>query len=350
MGTVVPRVRTSVTTRKPSIASRTRSGGGSRGARPPREPARGAGEPAVHRVRDHAASRETLPTLNVTARAKVNLSLEVIRRRNDGYHEVETVLQTIDLADQLTVRLTADARIEIECTDPDIPTDEGNLCYRAVVAMRPFAGPSLGARIHIDKRIPAGAGLGGGSTDAAAVLLAVRRGLNLDVADDTLATVAASIGSDVPFFLHGGTMLARGRGEILTPLEALRNGVFVIVKPPVTISTAWAYSHFNFRLTTHGPRLNLRSVNSVLARFPKVPLPFRNVLEAAVLPAFPSIAALLEQLRSERPRFASMTGSGSAVYAIFDRESKAVDVARRFSVRGLFASVAKPARQAVDIR
>jgi len=288
--------------------------------------------------------------LDVAARAKVNLSLEVIRRREDGYHEIDTVLQTVDLADRLRVELTADGRVEIDCDDPAIPVDANNLCHRAVVAMRPLAGPSLGARIRIEKRIPAGAGLGGGSADAAGVLLAVRRGLGLDIADQDLHRIAAALGSDVPFMLRGGTMLGRGRGEILTPMEPLRRGVFVIVKPRVSIPTAWVYSQFNFRLTTHRPRLNLRSANSALARFPKGRLPFRNALEDVVLPAYPEVAGLLEQLQSERPFFASMTGSGSAVYAIFDREERAAEVAERFSVRGLFTSVAKPAKQAVDIR
>lgn len=339
MGTVIPRIRQPVKTgASPALVGGTR------------RPHRAGADGVTHRVDDLAARRGAMPAMNVTARAKVNLSLEIIRRRKDGYHEIETVFQAIDLADRLRIELTSDRRIDIQCTNPEIPTGEENLCHRAVRAMRKLAGPSLGARIHIEKHIPPGAGLGGGSTDAAAVLLAVDRGLGLDLSRERLTEVAGGLGSDVPFFLHGGTMLGRGRGELLTPLEPLKNGVILVVKAPVTISTAWAYSHFNFRLTTHGPRLNLRSVNSVLARFPRAPLPFRNVLEAAVLPAFPMIAALLEQLRSERPCFASMTGSGSAVYAIFDRESRAVEVAERFSVRGLFTSVAKPAKQAIDIQ
>lgn len=302
------------------------------------------------RSHDRAAERaSSAPVQDVVARAKVNLSLEVIRRREDGYHEIETVFQCVDLADQLRVELTADSRVTIECDAPEIPTDSGNLCHRAIVAMRPLAGPSLGARIRITKRIPPGAGLGGGSADAAGVLLAVRRGLALGVPDEALDRVAASIGSDVPFLLHGGTMLGRGRGEILSPIEPLKRGVFVIVKPPVSISTAWVYSQLNFRLTSHRPRINLRSANSALARFPRGRLPFRNALEDVVLPSHPMVAGLLEQLQSERPFFASMTGSGSAVYAIFDREARAAQVAERFSVRGLFATVAKPARHAVDI-
>jgi 4-diphosphocytidyl-2-C-methyl-D-erythritol kinase len=298
---------------------------------------------------ERRAARPRAP-LEVVTRAKVNLSLEVLRRRPDGYHEVETILQSIDLADRMRVEITDDGAVEIACTTPGVPTDESNLCHRAIVAMRRFAGPTLGARIVLEKRVPAGAGLGGGSANAAGILLAVDRALGLRASKSDLARTAAALGSDVPFMLRGGTMLGRGRGEILTPVEPLKRGYFVVVKPQVSIPTAWAYSRLNFRLTGHRPRLNVRAVSAVLARFPKAELPFRNALEQAVFPAYPSVAKLWEELISERPCFASMTGSGSAVYAIFDREARAAEVAERFSVRGLFASVAKPAKQAVDIR
>jgi 4-diphosphocytidyl-2-C-methyl-D-erythritol kinase len=302
-------------------------------------------------VRDPAAERAgSLAPLDVVTRAKVNLSLEVIRRRADGFHEIETIFQSIDLADRMRVELTNDAKVEIVCATPGIPTDATNLCSRAIVAMRKIAGRSLGARITLEKRIPAGAGLGGGSANAAGIIRAVDRALGLALPARTLEKVAASVGSDVPFLLHGGTMVGRGRGEILTPLDALRGGFFVVVKPDISIPTAWVYSNLNFRLTHHRPRLNLRAVSAVLARFPKAPWPYRNALESIVFPAYPAVAKLWEELVSERPCFASMTGSGSALYAIFDRESRAAEVAERFSVRGLFASVAKPAKQAVDIR
>lgn len=307
--------------------------------------------PRTHRVHDAArTTARATGKLHVTTRAKVNLSLEVIRRREDGYHEIETIFQCIDLADAIELELTDDARIEIQCSALDIPVDERNLCHRALVAMRPLAGPSLGARIRIEKKIPAGAGLGGGSSNAAGILRAVCHGLRLNPDPKELSRIAASIGSDVPFLLQGGTMLGRGKGEVLSPLDPLKGGVFLIVKPEVSIPTAWVYSQPTFGLTSHRPRLNLRSANSVLARFPRAPLPFRNALEAAVFPAYPIVARLVEELLSEQPCFASMTGSGSAVFAIFREEAHAVEVAKRFSVRGLFTSVAKPAKQAVEIR
>jgi 4-diphosphocytidyl-2-C-methyl-D-erythritol kinase len=303
------------------------------------------------RARDDPAARaSSLDPLDVVTRAKVNLSLEVLRKRPDGYHEIETIFQSIDLADRMRIQVTNDGVVTIECDTPGVPTDETNLCHRAIVAMRAVAGRSLGARITLHKRVPAGAGLGGGSGNAAGVMLAVSRALKLGVPPAAMERIAASLGSDVPFMLHGGTMIGRGRGEKLTPLQPLKRGFFVVVKPEVSIPTAWVYSRLNFRLTGHRPRINLGAVSAVLARFPGTSLPFRNALEEVVFPAYPSVAKLWEELVSERPCFASMTGSGSAVFAIFDREARAAEVAERFSVRGLFASVAKPAKQAVDIR
>jgi len=287
--------------------------------------------------------------LHVVTRAKVNLSLEVIRRRRDGYHEIETIFQTVSLADELDIGWTGDGTVEITCTDPDIPTDETNLCHGAIVAMRRYAGEELGARIHIRKNVPTGSGLGGGSANAAGVILAVDRALRLNLPTATLEKVALSLGSDIPFMLHGGTMLGRGRGEILTPMEPLRGGVFVIVKPPTSISTAWVYENLNFALTKHRPRINLRTVNAVLARFPGVAASFRNALEDVVCPAYPVVSGVLEELLSTRPCFASMTGSGSALFAVYDSEAYAVEIAGRFSVRGFFSSVAKPAKRAIEI-
>lgn len=287
--------------------------------------------------------------VRAVTRAKVNLSLEVLRRRRDGFHEIETILQTVDIADELRIELTADGVIDISCTDSGIPTDESNLCHRALVAMRRYAGDSLGARVHIQKTIPSGAGLGGGSANAAGVIRAVVHALRLRLTDSELEVVAAGLGSDVPFMLHGGTMLGRGRGEKLTRLKHLGGGFFTIVKPPVSISTAWVYGNLNFALTKHRPRTNLKTVNAVLARFPGGAMTFRNALEDVVCPTFPVVSGVLDELLSMRPSFASMTGSGSALYAIFDSEAKAVETAKRFSVSGFYSSVARPAKRAIDI-
>jgi 4-diphosphocytidyl-2-C-methyl-D-erythritol kinase len=135
----------------------------------------------------------------------------------------------------------------------------------------------------------------------------------------------------------------------LTPLEPLKRGWFVIVKPKVNISTAWVYANYRFGLTKHPPRTNLKTVNAVLARFPAVTLSFRNDLEDVVCPAYPDVSGVLSEMLFERPCFASMSGSGSALFAIFESRERAAKVAERFSVRGFLTSVAEPAKRAVDI-
>jgi 4-diphosphocytidyl-2-C-methyl-D-erythritol kinase len=287
--------------------------------------------------------------ISALARAKVNLSLEILRKRADGYHEIETILQSVDLFDRLDIKLLDSDEIRITSNDPELPTGRGNLCYQAVLKLRQASGKNIGAEIRIEKNIPVGAGLGGGSSDAAAVLLGLNEIAGLELEMEELERLAASIGSDVPFMLHGGTMFAGGRGEKLIPLTGLKRGCFLIVKPGVEISTTWAYSNYNFRLTRHRRRFNLKAVNAILARFPEVALSFKNSLEDAVCPAHPQIAEVLEELIATKPCFASMSGSGSALYAIYRSEANAAKVAERFSVRGLFTAVAGPAPRAVEL-
>jgi 4-diphosphocytidyl-2-C-methyl-D-erythritol kinase len=283
------------------------------------------------------------------ARAKVNLCLDVLRRRRDGYHEIETIFQSIDLYDTLDIAFDDSGTVRITCTDPDIPTDEHNICHKAIVELRGHLGPELGAAIHIDKQIPHSAGLGGGSADAAAILLAAGRLAPGQLGGDTLAALALNLGSDVPFMLTGGTALGRGRGEILSPLTGLKGCFFLIVKPTVDISTREVYERVSLSLTKHRYRINLKAVNTLLARFPKVALTFRNALEDVVCPMYPKVAETLGSIMEHSPRFAAMSGSGSALFAIFESESKASVTAEIFSARGYFTAVVGPARQAVEL-
>jgi 4-diphosphocytidyl-2-C-methyl-D-erythritol kinase len=283
------------------------------------------------------------------ARAKVNLALEILRKRRDGFHEIETILQSVNLYDELTLSFDDSGSISISSSDPDIPTDEGNTCYRAVEALRPLVSPSLGARIHIRKQIPYCSGLGGASSDAAAVILAANEASGGWLSSEALEGVAEQVGSDVPFMLYGGTMLGRGRGELVTPLTSLRDVFFLIVKPPVDISTASVYQDLNLTLTRRRYRINLKAVNTLLARFPNVSLTFRNALEDVVCPAYPLVSEVLGELLASKPRFASMSGSGSALFAIYRSEEKASELAEKFSVRGFFTAVVEPSLRAVDL-
>lgn len=293
----------------------------------------------------------SLTTSRFAARAcgKVNLALEVIRKRRDGYHEIETILQSVSLYDELEIEFNRTGQIEVTCTDPDIPTDERNTCFAAVEVMRPLVDDSLGASIHIRKQIPHSAGLGGASADAGAVILAANEAGGGNLPTHQLEEAAGRVGSDVPFMLHGGTMLARGRGEILTVLTPLGGGIFLIVKPSVDISTADVYQNVNLALTRHRYRINLKAVNTLLARFPSVPLTFRNALEDVVCPSYPVVSEALGELLASKPCFASMSGSGSALFAVYKSEKEASELADRFSVRGFFTAVVEPSSRAVDV-
>nr|MBA3846538.1 4-(cytidine 5'-diphospho)-2-C-methyl-D-erythritol kinase [Planctomycetota bacterium] len=169
----------------------------------------------------------------ISAPAKVNLHLEVLGRRGDGFHALETIFQTLELADEVSVELVPGPDgIVLTCDDPTLPTDARNLAWRAAEAFRarrPVAGR---CDVHLRKRIPAGAGMGGGSSDAAAVLRALSALVSAPPSSDELAAIAAELGSDVPFFLTGGTAHALGRGEIITPLADLPRLPLTVLKPP----------------------------------------------------------------------------------------------------------------------
>jgi 4-diphosphocytidyl-2-C-methyl-D-erythritol kinase len=186
-----------------------------------------------------------MPAVTFAAPAKVNLSLEILGRRGDGFHELETVFQTLELHDRIEVAIEKPGRgISLACSDPELPLDQGNLAWRAAAAVCEQC-PDLGAvRIALDKRVPAGAGLGGGSSDAATVLRALAR-LEPRVARLDLSAIAARLGSDVPFFLIGGTAHALGRGEALTPLPDAPSQAVTVLMPAAHLPTPAVYAELS---------------------------------------------------------------------------------------------------------
>ena len=249
----------------------------------------------------------------VTAAAKVNLALEVLDRRTDGYHEIATVMQTVDLADRLTLE-ESDA-LELRCAASDVPTDETNLALRAALALREAAAVKRGVRIALDKRIPVAAGLGGGSSDAAAVLLGLNRLWGLRWSMARLAEVAVTLGMDVPFFLRGGAALGTGRGERLRPVAGAPLAL-VLANPGVGVSTAEAYGRVTPAMYSDGTRC--RAVIAALrSRRPaRVAASLYNGLEGAVTPAHPGIARMRAALLAAGALGAVMSGSGPTVFAI----------------------------------
>ena len=251
--------------------------------------------------------------LELSAAAKVNLALEVLRRRPDGYHEIATVMQTVDLSDRLILE-DADG-LEVRTSAPGVPTDERNLAYRAAVALRDAAGVQRGARITLDKRIPVAAGLGGGSTDAAAVLVGLNRLWGLRWPAAGLEELAVGLGMDVPFFLRGGAALATGRGERLAPLGGAALGL-VLVNPRFAVSTADMYGRVTPSMYSDGRRARETAAALETRRAGRVAVSLYNGLEVAARAAYPQIGQMQAALVAAGALGAAMSGSGPTVFGV----------------------------------
>jgi 4-diphosphocytidyl-2-C-methyl-D-erythritol kinase len=282
-----------------------------------------------------------------SAPAKINLHLAVHARRPDGYHALTTVFQTIGLADTLTIA-EHDGPLVLRCPDSDAPEDESNLVVRAGRALAAELGrpAPAGLRITLDKRVPTQAGLGGGSADAMAALrlLCAAWGVAADPA--LLIRVGRTLGSDVPFFALGGTALGRGRGDELTPLPSLPPFACAIVRPPFGVSTADAYRWVDESRggavpapETFDPPAHADGWRAILARC-------RNDFEPVVAARHPEIADAVQRLRDGGARLAMLSGSGSAVYGLFDGEDEAAaalaPLAARPGWRGWLTATMRP--------
>lgn len=251
--------------------------------------------------------------LVLSAAAKVNLVLEVLGRRDDGYHEIATVMQAVDLADRVTLE---DAeRLELRTRATDVPADASNLALRAARVLREAAGVERGVRITLDKRIPVAAGLGGGSTDAAAVLVGLNRLWRLRWPLARLRDVAVTLGMDVPFFLGGGAALGTGRGEHLTPI---RGGALalVLVNPRVATSTAATYGRVTPAMYTDGGHARAMAAALGSRRPARVADELYNGLEAAVGDAGGHVVRMKAALLAAGALGAAMSGSGPTVFGV----------------------------------
>jgi 4-diphosphocytidyl-2-C-methyl-D-erythritol kinase len=286
-------------------------------------------------------------TVALQAPAKVNLHLEVLRRRHDGYHDIETVLQAVALFDAVRVTLHerypgGEPAIGLGLGgDVDVPADESNLCWRAARHFCRETGVSGRLSIHLEKRIPAGAGLGGGSADAAAVLVACDRLFATGREPRELEKLGSGLGSDVPFFVRGGTQLGRGRGTLLTPLPTVRSGQFLIVKPPFELSTSDVYGRLKMGLTVNSPAANIHVLKPILARFPQKTWPGYNRLEEVVLPEQPALQRHVLRMRTLAP-VAMLSGSGSAVVGVFEEGRDLTAIRGEFEQAGLWTRIVGP--------
>ena len=260
-------------------------------------------------------------TFRVSSHAKINWILDVLLKREDGYHELRTIYQTVSLHDSLRITETSGA-IEIACDDTRVPCDETNLAFRAATLLREATRTSKGARIEIEKRIPVAAGLGGGSSNAAAALLALVRLWQIEIDERDLVRIAASIGSDVPFFIIGGTAFGVGRGEVVQPIEQVHCAHLLLVNPGFPVSTRDAYEKLS-RLTSPEPASIIPLTLPAAKGIRELPLAARNDLEEVVIAAHPEIAEVKRRLMSLGARHALMSGSGATVFGVFDNSESA---------------------------
>ncbi len=280
-------------------------------------------------------------SLTVRAHAKVNLDLRVLGVRPDGYHELRTVFQGIELHDTL-VCAEQPGPFTLKCRTPGVPLDETNLIWRAAAALWTALGRAGGVRdavVRIDKQIPLEAGLGGGSSDAAAALVALGR-LWGGAPITLLREVGATIGADVPFFLSGGTALGLGRGEEIYPLVDLPPHFVVIVRPPFGVSTGEAYGWYDEDRAS-GQRDENREFQQLPVPWPSRAAQMVNDLEPPVIRRHPEIAGLKVQLRELGATAAAMSGSGSAIFGLFRSRSAAQQAVRPLSKNGARALVTR---------
>lgn len=247
--------------------------------------------------------------------AKINLHLRVLGKRDDGFHEIFTVFQTISLADELT--LEPSDGLELICDDPAVPIDESNLILRAAKALNPVGG----ARISLVKRSPMGGGLGGGSSNAAAALIGLNRLWGLRLNETQLGSIGAGIGSDVPFFLSGGTGLGVGTGTDTEAMPDVDLGPMILITPNVHVSTAAAYAGLHAENLTNGDLNRILRVCRSEAESPDfLRSALINDFEPTVFAEFPEIGRAKQRLLELGASRALMSGSGASVFGIFDKE------------------------------
>jgi 4-diphosphocytidyl-2-C-methyl-D-erythritol kinase len=260
----------------------------------------------------------TVNSITLKAPAKVNYLLDVIRRRPDGYHDLRMVMQRVNLCDEITITLTDTPEISVTCGKKGVPDGPGNIAWKAATTMLETSESGHGVNISIIKNIPVAAGLGGGSSDAASVLMGMNELLRLGLSDQNLMEIGVKLGADVPFFIFKKTALAEGIGEALSAMPAMPSAWVLLVNPGVHVSTAWVYK--NLQLT------NERELNSIPVSYrdlKDVCSIFANDLETVTIPSFPIIAEIKKTMLQHGALGAMMSGSGPTVFGIYQDQETA---------------------------
>lgn len=265
--------------------------------------------------------------LTVRANAKINLTLDVLYKRADGFHQVEMIMQAIELADILNLEEKASGDISITANMPYLPCDHRNLAYQAAMLIKDTCQIQKGVHIYIEKNIPMSAGLAGGSTDAAGVLLGLNRLWKLGLSLGDLEVLGAKLGSDVPFCLRGGTALATGRGELLESISPLPSCYVVLAKPRIGVSTAWVYGKYrDDGFINHPDTIGVKAALDQ-GNLSGVANRLSNVLESVTMSEYPQIGKLKERMLQYGAMASLMSGSGPTVFGLTPDKGKAEYIA-----------------------
>lgn len=281
----------------------------------------------------------SLDKIIVPAPAKINLALDIKGNREDGFHEIETIMQSISLCDYLVIKKNRGG-IGLHTSTKDLPKGSENIACRAADKIISYAGLSTGVDIEIEKRIPIAGGLAGGSSDAAAVLNGINKLYGLNIGDSTLLDMAAELGSDVPFCLHGGTTFASGRGEEIEQLRDLKRLDLIIVNPGIKISTAWVYQEYDKLVK----KIEVPIQKLLVLIEEKAEIKWYegwvNVLENVVLPYYQDIIRIKENLKKMGASFVLMTGSGPTVFAVVEDQKMGERIRKNWPEEKDFISTA----------
>jgi 4-diphosphocytidyl-2-C-methyl-D-erythritol kinase len=264
-----------------------------------------------------------MTTISFKTPAKVNLGLHMLSKREDGFHELETIFQMVNWCDEIKIECLSRG-LELVCDQPDIPKDERNLAIKAAhILQTRFPDRCKGARIHLKKNIPHGAGLGGGSGNAAGVLLALNFLWNLKIKRQDLIGMAVDLGSDVPFFLLSPCAIGRGRGEILEEVKSSINFYILMVYPGFAVSTASVYGNLKLELTKRENNISILKNFLLQSEFAQLGSAWSNDLEPVVFKEHPSVFGIKKELLALGAKGALLSGSGSTVFGIFDNPETA---------------------------
>lgn len=261
--------------------------------------------------------------ISLKALAKINLGLDVVRRREDGYHEVRMIMQTIHLYDRLDIKRTQEPGIQIQTNLSFLPVNENNLIYKAAKLLMDEFSITDGVSVKLDKRIHVAAGMAGGSTDAAAMLIGVNRLFSLGLTKRQLMERGVQIGADVPYCIMRGTALAEGIGEALSPLPPMVKCPVLIAKPSISVSTKFVYQNLKLDDTTIHPDIDLLIDDIKAKNLHDIAAHMGNVLETVTIPNYPVIDEIKKHMLSNGAVGAMMSGSGPTVFGLFDDEDTA---------------------------